>query len=382
MSRLLTHSRLQSFKRCRRRHWYEYELGWRKDTDAKALRMGTAFHEGIEALALNIDDLAHACNTVRKCYEFVPLNFDVSEWDIERETVLRLVCGYQWRWQDAKLKHVAVERSFETELRNPKTFAPAKVWRLAGKIDGIVELEDGRLAVLESKTTSDELNSDSDLWRRLRMDQQISLYVLAARWLGFTVDCVLYDVTRKPSIKPTMVPILDNLGTKIVLDSRGDRVKTKNGWRQTGDTHLNYMLQQRPMTPDEWGEKLSNDIAERPDFYFARVEIPRLDKDLEAFQSELWESQQAIRDAQRKGAWYRTVSADTCPYCPFFAHCSEGGSVDSPPIGFSVLTDVHPELGRSKQPQGNLANDNDTSPATSATESAAPEATAAGGTAS
>ena len=47
---LLTHSRMESFKRCRRRHYFEYEVGLRKQTDAKALRMGSAGHEGLDVL--------------------------------------------------------------------------------------------------------------------------------------------------------------------------------------------------------------------------------------------------------------------------------------------------------------------------------------------
>lgn len=64
----------------------------------------------------------------------------------------------------------------------------------------------------------EDIQPDSDLWRRLQIDSQISMYVLAARRLGYPVECVLYNVTRKPTIKPTAIPLLDELGVKIVLD--------------------------------------------------------------------------------------------------------------------------------------------------------------------
>ena len=45
----LTHSRGASFKSCRKRHWFEFELGLRPIINARALRMGTAHHAGLDA---------------------------------------------------------------------------------------------------------------------------------------------------------------------------------------------------------------------------------------------------------------------------------------------------------------------------------------------
>jgi hypothetical protein len=47
---LLTNSRSQSFKICRKRNHYAYELGLRPVTDPRALRIGAAFHLGLDAL--------------------------------------------------------------------------------------------------------------------------------------------------------------------------------------------------------------------------------------------------------------------------------------------------------------------------------------------
>lgn len=365
---LLTNSRMAAFKTCRRLHYFTYELGLRRIDEAKALRMGSAFHAGIEALTKPqpwVDDsnahaamaevldestpLSRACDAVRKYYRWLPEGFDEYRWAIERETILRMVCGYEWRWRNADLEYVSVESSFEIPLVNPATGAESKLFNLAGKIDGIVRLEDGRLAVKETKTMSEDLGPDAPVWRRLRMDSQISLYIHAARMLGHQVDTVLYDCARKPSIEATAVPLCDSDGIKIVLDRDGNRVRTKDGkkWRQTADTELGYVLQTRPMTVAEWGEKLAADIYERPDFYFTRKEIPRLDHDIEEHQTEIWEIQQTVRDAQRTGKHYRTVTRNTCPYCAHFDHCSNGTDVSiAAPIGFEFVDDIHPELER------------------------------------
>lgn len=342
---LLTHSRMDCFKSCRKRHWFAYELGIRPTEEAKALRMGSAYHEALESLA-KTNSVQAACDVVYERYNTVE-PFDMQELLIERETVLRLVCGYVWRWQDCGLCYQAAEHAFELPLINPQTGRSTPNWKLAGKIDGIVRLEDQRLAVLETKLLSEDIGQDSPLWRRLRVDHQISLYLLAARRLGFAVDCVLYNVTQKPSIRPSSVAIVDELGCKIVLDAHGERVRTAQGlWRQTGDTSKGYVLQVRPMMPEEWGEKLAADITARPEFYFARVEVPRLDQDLEMFESEIWDIQRTIRDAQLNDRHYRTCNRNTCAWCSVFDLCTTGWQpTDSLPEGYVRLSNVNPELG-------------------------------------
>ena len=344
---LLTHSRQDSFKTCRKKHWFSYELGIRREVDAKALRMGSAYHSGLESLGkgCGLDDAVEA---VRAYYDAFRDAYDQYEWEIERETVVRLLCGYQWRWENDELENVATEQSFQLPLRNPETGKTTPLFDLAGKIDGIVR-RDGRLGVKESKLLGDDIGQESDLWLRLRIDHQISMYVLAARKLGYAVDHVYYDVTRKPTIKPSAVPVLDALGAKIVLDARGERVKTeKKEWRQTGDTAKGYVLQTRPMTVEEWGDKLTNDITERPDFYYVRREIPRLDQDLAEYEVELWEIQRTIRDAQRNGHHFRTANKNTCAFCPFFGLCTTGFDPERAalPEGFVRVVDIHPELER------------------------------------
>lgn len=346
-TQLLTFSRMDAFKVCRKKHQFAYEWRIRRETDARALRMGSAYHAALEALA-NGGAIHAAVEIVREAYADVPPTIETYEWEIECETVVRLVCGYAWRWQESGIQFIAAEMSFELPLVNPETGKSTPIWNLAGKIDGIVRLLDGRLAVLETKLLGDDISQDSSFWRRLRIDHQISLYVIAARRLGYDVDTVLYNVARKPTIKPVDVPILDENKQKVVLDERRERVFNKNGSpKQTGSTEFGWYVQSRAMTPEEWGEKLNDDIASRPNFYFHRNEVPRLDADLRAFEQEIWEVQQTIRDAQNKDRWYRTVNRHTCDFCPVFDLCSNPSFVADGelPSGYVRVTDIHPELG-------------------------------------
>lgn len=339
---LLTHSRASSFKTCRKRHWYEYELGIRRTIDGKALRMGSAYHEGLEALA-NRNDLAAACDAVRRYYNDLP----DYELDIERQTVLTLLCGYAWRWQTSPLEYVAVEQEWQIPLVNPATGKASQTFNLAGKIDGIVRLEDGRLAVKENKLLGDDISAESFLWRRMRIDQQVTIYVLAARELGQDVDCVLYDVTRKPTIKPTAIPILDEAGLKNVVDNDGNRVFNANGKpRQTASIDDGYRIVTRDMTADEWSDKLNDDIGERPDFYYARREVTRLNADIDELRVELWDIAKSLRDAQLNDRWFRNSNRYTCEGCAVFDLCSIGFDPLSStlPDGFQRIDNVFPEL--------------------------------------
>jgi len=86
------------------------------------------------------------------------------------------------------------------------------------------------------------------------------------------------------------------------------------------------------------------------------------------YQQEVWEIQQTIREAQRTGKWFRTVTRNTCPFCPHFNHCSENQKIDPMhvPPGFQIVSNVHPELG-------DLSNVIPSSPAETATPSPAAE---------
>jgi hypothetical protein len=341
---LLTNSRRECFGVCRKRHWFAYELGLRPMLDAKALRMGSAGHAGLDVLNKG-GTIDSAMEVIEQAYQQT-IEVDQYEWSMEKTTVQTLVSGYLWRWQDSPLKILASEQSFQLPLVNPETGGRSTVFDLAGKIDGIIELEDGRKAVLEHKFVSDDITIGSDYWRIWQLNHQITLYVYAARQLGFDVATVLMNVIRKPTIKPSPVAIVDDLGAKIVLDRNGNRVKTERGlFRQTGDSEKGYTLQTRPMTCDEWAKKLCNDIGERPDVYFARVEIPRLDSEIAECLQELWEVQQAVREAQRTNRHYRTVSKHTCGFCAYFGLCSSKWSPESAiPEGFEIVTNIHQEL--------------------------------------
>lgn len=308
---LLTHSRMSTFKTCAKKHYYAYEIGLRRASVAKPLRMGAAIHLGRDRWNQG-DSQEDAIAQAVEGYAVLPdwCNTDdlVAEWMLERQIVAVMLAGYFWRWGKPQ-RVIASEFGFDMQIKNPDTGHNTPIFNLAGKIDGIVTLEDGRLAVAELKTTGESIEPDSDYWKRLRIDQQISAYFLAARAKGHDVQTVLYDVIRKPSIRPKLV----------------------KGVRET---------------VEEYGVRLTADIGERPDFYFARQEIPRLESDIEEFRWELWQLQGMIRDCQRLDRWPRNTSAClTMGRCPYFDLCCDGWKPENGlPAGFTYVDRVHSEL--------------------------------------
>lgn len=344
--RLLTSTQLSTLRTCPRKHYYRYELCLAPTHAAKPLRFGSAFHRGMEWLGRG-KDVDDAIAEATKSYDAIPEGFDATAWEIERQTLVQLIAAHAWRYGADTWTILETERRFEFALINPKTGKPSRTYRIAGKIDGIVRLADGRLAVLEYKTVGESIEPDAPYWLRLRGDQQITVYMLATMQLGYDVSCVVYDATRKPSIDVKQIPQLDESGKKIVLDAAGNRVLTAKGEpRQTGDTALGYVLQARPETPEEFGIRLLDDIGNRPDFYLARREVPRTVDELAECQLELWQHAQQLTEMRKAGRWYRNVNRWTCNTCEFSGICLGGVSVGPGeiPSGFTILEDPHPEL--------------------------------------
>lgn len=279
--------------------------------------------------------------------EAIPENVDLDE--LTAETVAALLCGYfhQYGVADTLFTELKPETEFRQELPGSRSFYNA------GKIDGIGVLADGRTAIAEHKTTSDDICPESDYWLRLRFNPQLLQYVSAARQMGIQIETAIYDVTRKPSIQPKQIPLLDEQGCKVVLDGAGNRVKKKDGnWRESGDAANGYVVQSRVETPKEFGDRLFNDTVARPEFYFARREVPILDQDLEEFQAQrlvvsrmiLASRAQEKHQKRRSQAWPRNIGT-ACDWCEYSSFCLQNLTVDpnNPPTAFQI-GNTNPEL--------------------------------------
>ena len=302
MKELLTASRMGALLACPRKHYWRYELGLKRQVDADALRFGTAWHTAMEARWTGADvESAFAAAIAGK----VELD------EVQLATLSGMLAGYYTRYATDPIKSVHAEVEFRYPLAGSRTF------ETAGKIDGLAVMHDGRLALVEHKTAGCDIAPDSDYWLRLRGNAQVMQYILAARALGWDVALVIYDVARKPAIRP----------------KQGE-------------------------TPEQFGDRLGTDTKQRPEFYFARREVPILEDDLAEFdvQRQVLARQilscrgEARRAKLPEHGWPRNVGEMTCKFCDFAGFCLQNAAIDAahPPTGFTVGA-IHEELTKNAE---------------------------------
>jgi len=333
---ILTHSSMQAWRDCRRKFYFSYILGIRKDRTESYFRFGGNFHNGLDLRAQGFSQ-NYAIQESTASYGDIPAwcNDEETEleWWVEREKVANLLAGYFWRWQNDDIEIIETEQTFSLPIINQSNNEQSQHFRTAGKIDKIVRLRDGRIALMEHKTTSDSIDDNSVYWDRLRIDSQISHYMLNARKMGHELDTILYDVIRKPTIKP-----------KKLTKSQQKIFASQKVWF---GVRFDYAEVPQRETPEMYGARLLADIQERPNHYFARREIPRTANDMEEYADELWGISEDIQQAKESGRWYRnTRQCNLMGKCPYADLCFQGVPITdgSVPAGYKHLTNVHPEL--------------------------------------
>lgn len=255
----------------------------------------------------------------------------------DQVTVLSsMFSGYYKRYEQEYLIGIIPEIEFRYPMAGSRTFD------CAGKIDGISA--DGK-SLVEHKTAGCDIAPDSDYWLRLRGNVQIMQYVLAGRKLGHQIETIIYDVARKPTIYPKQINLLDENGLKIVHDSTGNRAYKKDGKPyESGNAEKGLVVQTALETPDQFGDRLFADTQARPEFYFARREVPVLDDDLNEFVIQRQVLARQILQSRAEGrkaskpehGWPRNVGEMNCKYCEFASFCLQNAAINInyPPAGF------------------------------------------------
>ena len=339
----LSHSSMSCAKTCLRMYQLRYVHGLVKRKIETPLYVGSLFHLGLELGE-------------------VPEKPDEPEWlgmdgdydddkyknDCDYYLGAAMIRAYLEYWSDDKVETIKTEWEFAQAIHNPASSGVSRNFRSAGKVDKIVKIPDGRLAIMEYKTTSSDLDPSGVFWRKLCMDQQISHYMLAALQEKIEVETILYDVTRRPGLRPKMIPSLDAEGLKIVLDGDGVRVYNKDGKkpRQTGGDGMT--VQTAAETPQAFGLRVFEKMSSNPEEFFCRREIPRLESDLVEYRYELWQQQKMLNECYRNDFWYRNTGA--CfkwnKPCAYFDICTSGIEFtegDAAPLGFKFKRQ-HAEL--------------------------------------
>lgn len=373
---LLTSSRLKCWQSCPRAHHYRYEVGLAPvDEPRGALAFGTAIHAGLEAWWLShregeIEGALHVA--VDAATASLSAAHDQQPDAYELARLVAMLCAYDVRWGRwaAGVEVLGVEVPFSCSLTSPVTGKSARTWRVAGKLDGLLRLADGRVAILEHKTRSGDASAGSDYRRALTLDAQVSTYFLGAEALGHAADLCIYDVLVKPSIKPLLATpeearkYTEPKSRACRECSRKNPSPAPHSDPETGISCVDGRIvtdpggrlyagqRDRDETPDEYRERLIAALGAEPDRYLVHAEIVRSDQEREAHAWALWHAARSIEDARRAARETRDVRAvpqhasaclshgSPCAYLPI----CEGTASARDETRFRRLPTVHPEL--------------------------------------
>ncbi|KKN64864.1 hypothetical protein LCGC14_0486980 [marine sediment metagenome] len=368
---------MRSYKKCNWLCFMKYYLGLRTTRDTDTQRFGNRWHGCQEILGrsagvcidcaklsasdpecpfcggtgyIEEDQMPLVVDYLDKFYADIPANKDRTEWLVERVKVLYGMSAYNWYYSNSQYETVATELKFDLPVKNPKTGRTLPNCKLVGKIDKLVRNQNGIPMIMEHKTTSSSMGSDSTFWENLRLNIQISMYVYAAQQLQLAGDlepygikatdpliqeCV-FDGLRKPSIAPKKLSQGDSkkfVGTGEYFEKKfeiacltdnlsefhidGEEVEIEPGAKAG-----TYAIRE---TPEMYGMRLLQDMGERPEFYFGRREVSRTPKDIENFQKQICSVYQGFRFMVRNESYVMNEDQCEATYaCEYIPICYNG----------------------------------------------------------
>ncbi len=322
---LHSNASLTCFRRCPREYQFRYVMLRRPRRKVEALRFGSFFHVGLnawwacagpESPEIRLLAAMHAVeDRASKNAE------DADPFDMVK--TVTLLAGYTTRWGDEDYVTIDVEKNFRLDY---DTFG------MVGSIDALVQ-RGGIIENVEHKTTAADISVGADYWRHVdTMDPQVSTYMAASRSLGYDVRDTLYDVIRKPTILPYKATPED--AKKYTKPTRAEPVP-----------RLYANQREEDETPAEYGERLTADIVSKPDWYFQRRTVVRLEHDDAEHELDVLQTAQLIAFCAERGTWPRTPSA--CErygrLCDYHEVCSGLTTIDDG-TRFRTAAKQHEEL--------------------------------------
>lgn len=240
-----------------------------------------------------------------------------------------LLVGYDRKYGQSKYIPTAVETTECSRLLNPDTGKGSRTFSLAGLLD--VRIAYGnKLLLMDHKSCSCDIEDpDAPYWRQLTVEGQVTHYMLLGWLNGEKFDGAVWDVLRKPGTNPAKMKT--KAMTKRVLSERA-----YCGRRLSNETLVNLQKTERENL-EMYEARLVHDCTiDRPDRYFQRRSVPRLDSELLTYAGELWEHSQDMlyeRAKKRTEDSLPVRNSGACMLygtpCAFLGICSNYDTPDS-----------------------------------------------------
>jgi hypothetical protein len=298
---------------------YERHLSPLGKPKAHALRFGSLYHAGLEAV-FSGSGLEGALTTMQaRCPS------DTEESHEALGVAWAMLRGYVQRWPDDDFGGCRPEVQFDVPLRNT-TGRPSRSFRFAGKIDLLAPT-----LIMEHKTAQ---RVDHAYLEALWADAQITGYTYAARQMGYAVSRVIYDVVVKPTIRRGEDEPLDHYLTRIEE-------------LYVGGYSAGRAKRRKDESDEAWWDRRR--AEGEPVDMFHREDLIVGERQIAEWQADLWDVTQEILWARRNGRYPRSTArcydwGRPCDYVPI---CQSLGSEDMIIASEYETTEAHPELSGS-----------------------------------
>ena len=256
-------------KSCWKKYAWKYVMNLEPIEQRAALHLGKVVHGAF--------DMYYKGFTHDEVLAFIKREFDdarskVELSEVENIDVARAIAVGMWMY-------FPKDKDIFTQVFSEKPFSvPINKNGSGVKIEGIMDglvMKDGNWWVREFKTTSLSFRQFKE---RMDVSEQASLYVWAARKLGYDVKGVVYDAIHKPLLR-----------------------KGKNE------------------NCDQFCQRIITDYKDRPEVYFQREYVYRSDTDLKHFFEDLKAFNRDLKRKVKHGGFYRNQGScvafnSTCQY--------------------------------------------------------------------
>jgi PD-(D/E)XK nuclease superfamily len=300
----VTKSMLEKFHSCPEKMRLSYIEGLRGDTDSAALKFGNIVHSTLEYLYANgvrdEDSVTEILDRLRQEETNQATGLDkakkLSAIEENYDLAYPVILAYLKHWEGIDLSEsiIDIEKEFCIEFNGIN---------IRGKIDKIYRSNTNAIWFRDIKTKG-QIN-EQILRLVMANDLQLNLYAWAAKQLyNEPIKGVQYDIIRKPQLRQR---------------------KEKN-----------------PESREDFIDRVAKDIADRPEFYFVRLEFLFSQKELQNWEKEFT---QMIREivSWNEGLvphYKRTVNCETrYGSCEFLNYCATGNK-----FGYAKRDMLFPEL--------------------------------------
>lgn len=328
---VLSNSRINTYRKCPRMYELKYVLGLKRHRDNEAALDGKSLHQAIELMLKGESERS----VVRQVYAQYCEQDPVSA---EYKSFMVVAIARAWRrvYVNDPLEYIAVEQHAEMPLKSPLTGRNSTKHRVQGFIDGIVRHRDGTMWVVDHKLTSDSVGAESDFVKRLGIDTQPFTYIALATHLGLKVNGFIYDLVRKPGIRPRGLRNKEIEELAGGAKWHGHSIETANSEAARIVMKPKAEWEMRE-TPPMYAARVYAEMVSDPGKYFGRHMMVPSRSELREWHNDLWMTKKLLDMSQNQGLYPKDTRSCLFPYrCDFADFCLNRRSIDNPGPEYTI----------------------------------------------